>query len=198
MEQTDTIIIPNKPVHLCAARDTTRYAIAGVCYRNGWEVATDGRRMVAAECKTSEGAESVIVPVEAYGRRKTAPRSITVNGEIRAEDAKGAVTVHEPVEGEFPPCADIVNPDDDGVQWVAVNAKMLAECAEAVAGQVDGSPAILVVGVHCNPNRPVRLMSPNGDALGVLMPCTVEKPGSVWNKAASAFRAAFSAASRSV
>lgn len=168
-------------LHLVAAKEDGRYAMASVFHSKGKLVATDGRRLAVVNVEEYGGdSENALIPAHlvklATTKATTDMAQISANGNARALTKDGEVTT-DLVQGEFPNWADAMPEVPETRRTVvAFNAKYLYELAQAIGAEDS------VVGLEldledldtkgCYKN-PIQIRTKHGTA--VLMPVTIER-----------------------
>ena len=186
-------------VGLAAARETTRYAISGVCLSKAgeelWAIGTDGRMCACAPCVVEDGKaidRSVIVPGKA-----AAKASRTGGGrlaEMRLHDDEveywvaesgesfaappGERTLSVYTDGQFPPYDEVFDRKSERM-WVGLNARLLLQLCKAIAAVDRPDHDRIVLGIEVDPEdgwvKPTHgiVVLGNGDAFGMLMPTRI-------------------------
>lgn len=191
--ETCNITLRTKISAACA-KETSRYAINGYCAiaapteadpNAGFVYATDGRMLAIAPAEVAgkpitppmpDGSPTFgIIPGETGGR---VGNLVTLNGTIqcRTPGRAGKTTVHDPVEGSFPPVSDVLPKPDAETRWIGISADLLRKLADAIDAGQDGKGWV-ALGIKA-PNKPMCVMSLDGsssegtlgEGFGVLMP----------------------------
>lgn len=186
------------------AKDTSRYAIRGVEVRparfdgNGKQdpdgvylTATDGH-VLAVKFADGETAEPIIVPGDLLPSRKAGDKIMRDNGRLLSQYAG---KYGEPVDGAFPPCADIfpvVNVNEkgrEGHRAIGLNARLLWNLARAICD--DGEESITLL-IPPTPTKPIPVLAADpGHGFGVIMPVRVDgAPEIDWEKHRADYTAA--------
>lgn len=168
-------------LHLVAAKEDGRYAMASVSHQRGKLVASDGRRLAVVNVtEDEEDTEDALIPAHlvklAVMKAPTDVACVQANGNARALTKDGEVTT-DLVQGEFPNWENVM-PEVPLTRRtvVAFNAKYLYELAQAIGAEDS------VVGLEldledldtkgCYKN-PIQIRTKHGTA--VLMPVTIER-----------------------
>lgn len=170
-------------LHLVAAKEDGRYAMASIHHTPGKLSATDGRRLAVINVTEDEDdTDGALIPAHLVKLAVTkAPNDVATviaNGDAKALTKDGIVTT-DLVVGEFPDFSAVI-PDVPETRRtiVAFNAKSLWELAQAL-GSEDGVVAIeldleemdtMEKGSY---KRPIQIRTPHGT--GVIMPVTLDK-----------------------
>lgn len=177
------------------AKDNSRYAMNGARIVHRPELrpmaeVTDGKMMAAVLgdgdiLDADATPSSVIAPIAALKRRDKKGLRLEINGSVKNLADK---TQHDPIEGNFPPCRDVVPrdlPDADSTAVLHLNANLLARLADAIGS--DGGDVTLIFD-KSRLNKPIRVL-PLGpctaEALGVLMPVnggSLSQTCTAWNE----------------
>lgn len=150
----------------CAARDTSRYAIAGVLV-NGprkFATATDGRRLVWAPL-AAEGEGVALVPADVLARPKL--DGLRVEGDKVTATRGRSVDTVDVVSGQFPPIDGIAQLEEG--TSITVNPRLLAGLLLALAETIDEDHCGITLNVPTDPRKPMICATPNGGG-GLLMP----------------------------
>lgn len=196
--ETCNITLRTKISAACA-KETSRYAISGYCAIAPAEVAGKPITPPMPDGSPTFG----IIPGETGGR---VGNLVTLNGTIqcRTPGRAGKTTVHDPVEGSFPPVSDVLPKPDAETRWIGISADLLRKLADAIDAGQDGKGGV-ALGIKA-PNKPMCVMSLDGsssegtlgEGFGVLMPIytgnTDESLSAEYRARADRFKAAHDAA----
>lgn len=211
-----TRVVPSTPIARSASTEHSRYAIAGVQpvvsphaaddtqIVAGFLVATNGRMLAVAPATFYDPPAKKALPIIPIAAIPANVTGITINGKIESSGGtrkKPLTTLHEPVEGTFPPAGAVAEGVvDEHTQWIGLSAKLLLDLAASL-GSGEMSHVYLGIKVKMLPppnplsddppadpppppvptlivNRAIAVV-PGGDGLhtdafGVLMPVSVQ------------------------
>ena len=155
----------------CAAKGTSRYAIAGVHVVGGpgnYAAATDGHRLAWCPLPNAQGPGRGIVPVEALTPGKLG--GLEIDGYKVTTTRGKAVDTVPLIEGAFPPVDGVSRVEGD--VFITVNPRLLAETLLAVANATpddkDGNPRSVTICIGA-PNKPLVLATDSGSG-AIVMP----------------------------
>ena len=169
-------------LHLVAANENGRYAMASIRHTPGKLSATDGRRLAIVNVTEDEDdTDGALIPAHlvklAVTKAPTDEAIILANGDAKALTKDGVVTT-DLVEGDFPSFETVIpNVPETRRTLVAFNAKNLYELAQALGAESN------VVVLELDLERmdtmdkgsyesPIQIRTPHGT--GVIMPVTIE------------------------
>lgn len=149
---------------------SSRYSINGAEFRpidktEGFLTVTDGRWLGISkvEHNATDEIETVLIPGELLPSRKTGG-VVTINGDIRCEQSKAKIG--EPLEGNFPPCGDILPELTGDYRRITFDVNFLAHIASMISDTDAKAVVTLFIGKE---NRPIAVLGSH-NAIGVLMP----------------------------
>lgn len=185
-----TRVVPSTPIARSASTEHSRYAIAGVQpvvsphnakpgdIVGGFLVATNGRMLAVAPANFYDPPAKGVLPIIPSEAIPANVAGITINGKIESDGGtkkKRVRTVHEPVEGTFPPAGavtkDVVDAD---TQWIGLSAKLLIDLAVSIGS---GEHSQVYLGIK------VKMEDPPHDDDVPLAPDAVKIPRLVTNRA---------------
>lgn len=184
METVSVIVPDGVDITACTAKESSRYAIAGVYVAaKGNQVtaaATDGRCLSLTRCDSIEGTTwAGIVPADLMPGKSdklTHHRTLTLNGTATRATRKGTTSAPL-VEGTFPPVASVVPEFADNAlgtddtychHVVTLDPELLLSVAKAIQELDDKKRHVVTLLLPKNPHRAIGVLGNRG--IGVMMP----------------------------
>lgn len=180
MSKVTHVFFAGITISAACAKDTNRYAINGVSVlaaadgKSGMFEVTDGKMGAIKpiqDLSVEPGApRNVIAPAKLFGKIKKGDNGMAMlNGEWRRGN-----NIFQPEEGVFPPL-DAVIPEGvandttaGAIQWIGIDANLLADLAKALGGDSDNGGKVFV-GIR-SPTKPILVTDAGQSGVGILMP----------------------------